>query len=234
MNAIITGATKGIGKAIALKLAAAGYNLAVCSRNQNELDQLVGELQQINHTIRLAGLETDCSNKVELQRFANFVQQHFGKVDVLINNAGMFIPASVLDEDDETLSLQLNLNLLAPHFLCRFFGKEMKKNQSGHIINIGSVAAIKPFPGAGSYSVTKYALLGLTNVLRQELMNHNVKVTSILPGSTLTESWGGIELPAYRFVQPEDVASAVLGCLQMSYGCNVDEILIRPVKGEVT
>jgi short-subunit dehydrogenase len=109
----------------------------------------------------------------------------------------------------------------------------MRDRSSGHIINIASIAAIKPIVTAGSYSVTKFALLGLTRVLREELMQYNVKVTAILPGSTLTASWDGTTLPSGRFVLPEDVANAVLMSLQASAGAQVDEVIIRPVQGEI-
>ncbi|MDF3076750.1 MAG: short-chain dehydrogenase/reductase [Sphingobacteriaceae bacterium] len=234
MNAIITGASKGMGKAIAIKLAEAGYDLAICARNQSELDECLAQLKQINPSINAVGLQTDVSDRVQLTRFANFVQQHFAAVDVLINNAGTFIPASILDEtNDDVLESQMKLNLYAAHFLSKFFGRIMRSQQHGHIINICSVAAVKPIASAGAYTVTKFALLGLTRVLREELMPHNVKVTAILPGSTLSDSWAGTDIPPERFVLVEDIASAVLNCLNMSIGCNVDELLIRPVKGEI-
>ncbi|MXV17955.1 SDR family oxidoreductase [Hufsiella ginkgonis] len=233
MNAVITGATKGIGRAIALKLASAGYHLALCSRNQDDLERLLAELRLAHPALQIHGLQTDCSDKGELIRFADFVHEHFKSIDVLVNNAGVFIPSRILDEEDDLLSLQLPLNLGAPYRLCKIFGRQMRQNRSGHIINICSVAAIKPVITAGSYTVTKFALLGLTRVLREELMPYHVKVTAILPGSTLTESWGEVIEDESRFVAAADIASAVLNCLQMSHGCNVDELLIRPVKGEL-
>lgn len=233
MNAIITGASKGMGKAIALKLAEAGYNLAICARNQSELEGCISEIKHLNPSINVVGLQTDCADSAQLASFANFVQQHFDVVDVLINNAGTFIPAHILDEGDDVLDSQMKLNLYAAHYLCKVFGRQMRKRNSGHIVNICSVAALTPVVSAGSYTVTKFALLGLTRVLREELMPHNVKVTAILPGSTLSDSWAGTDIPPERFVLVEDIASAVLNCLKMSAGCNVDELLIRPVKGEV-
>lgn len=233
MNAIITGASKGMGLAIALKLAAAGYNLALCSRKPDELDELKLQIGAINPSITVITKPTDCADRDQLTSFANFVQQHFEVVDVLINNAGMYIPATILDEDDDVLEKQLHLNLYAAHFLSRFFGRMMRSQQFGHIINICSIAAIKPVVSAGSYTVTKFALLGLTRVLREELMPFNVKVTAILPGSTLTDSWAGTTLHHDRFVLADDIAAAVLNCLSMSAGCNVDELIIRPVKGEI-
>ena len=109
----------------------------------------------------------------------------------------------------------------------------MRELKRGHIFNICSIAGIQPFVNSGSYCVSKYALLGLTKVLREELMEHHVRVTAILPGATLTNSWSGTDLPKDRFVAPEDVASAVINCLRMTEGANVDEILIRPLKGNI-
>ncbi|HCN83074.1 MAG TPA: short-chain dehydrogenase, partial [Sphingobacteriaceae bacterium] len=198
MNAVITGATKGIGKAIAQKLALAGYNLAICSRSQSEIDTCKAELLRLNPKVTIAGLQTDCADPQQVQRFAGFVQQHFEVVDVLVNNAGTYIPASILDETEDILQLQMQLNFNTAYQLCRVFGRQMRDNHKGHIINICSVAAIRPVISAGSYTVTKFALLGLTRVLREELMPYHVKVTAILPGSTLTDSWKGTDIPPDR------------------------------------
>jgi 3-oxoacyl-[acyl-carrier protein] reductase len=233
MNAVITGATKGIGKAIAQKLALAGYNLAICSRSQSEIDTFKTELIRINPRVTIIGLQTDCADPQQVQGFAGFVQQHFEEVDVLVNNAGTYIPASILDESEDTLQLQMQLNFNTAYQLCRIFGRQMKNNRKGHIVNICSIAAIRPIVSAGSYTVTKFALLGLTRVLREELMPYHVKVTAILPGSTLTDSWKGTDIPADRFVSADDVGNVVLSCLQMSAGCNIDELVIRPLEGEI-
>lgn len=232
MNAIVTGGTKGMGKAIALKLARAGYNLAVCSRLQSEIDDFCSELTG-KYPINAVGLQTDCADKEQVQNFANFVQQHFVNVDVLVNNAGLYIPASILDESDDNLYQQLQVNLHSAYLLSKFFGKKMRELKSGYIFNICSVASIKPVVAAGSYSVTKAALLSLTKVLRQELMVHNVKVTAILPGSTLTDSWGETTIPSEQFVSVDDIADAVLMCLNSSRGANVEELVITPIGGQI-
>lgn len=232
MNAIVTAATKGIGRAIAYKLAQAGYNIAVCSRKQAELDTFCNEVKE-KFNVKAIGLQTDCSVTEQLERFAGFVQQHFHQVDVLVNNAGMFIPGSILDEPFGLLGQQMKVNLNAAYFMSRFFGRQMREVRSGHIINICSVAAIKPDIRAGSYSVTKYALLGLTRVLREEMMPSNVKVTAILPGSTFTESWNGSDLKPERFVAPDDIANAVIMCVNASGGANLDELIITPALGQI-
>jgi short-subunit dehydrogenase len=107
----------------------------------------------------------------------------------------------------------------------------MRAAGAGHIINICSVAGLEPVVAAGSYSVTKYALMGLTKVLREELKPAGVKVTAIIPGATLTHSWEGTDIAPEHFIQPEDIASGVLACLQMSAGANIEELVIKPQSG---
>ncbi|WP_423149132.1 SDR family NAD(P)-dependent oxidoreductase [Rubrolithibacter danxiaensis] len=232
MNAIITAATKGIGKAITLALAGAGYNVAICSRSQSEIDSFCTELSS-RFNIKAVGIETNVADPAQLQRFASFVQQHFATVDVLVNNAGTYIPAFILDEEDTVFQRQMEVNFYPAYYLCKFFGKKMRDFKSGNIFNICSIASKNPVISAGSYSVTKAALLSLTHVLREELMPHHVKVTAVLPGSTLTDSWKGTDIPSERFVSADDVAKAVLSILQMSVGANVDELIIIPLAGEI-
>ena len=228
MNAIVTGATRGIGKAIAMKLAETGYNLALCSRNKDELQKLAKDLEYTN--AKIFTFEADCSVKQEVYDFCKAVEQEFGVVDVLINNAGMYLPGVMLDEPDDQFEKQINLNLNAIYYLSKFFGKMMRIQRKGHIFNICSIASKQIVENAGSYSVTKTALLSLNNVFREELSKYNVKVTAVLPGSTLTSSWEGTEIPADRFVQPEDIANTIYTILNLSSGVNVDEITIKPIQ----
>lgn len=228
MNAIITGGTKGIGKAIAIKLAEHGYNLAICARNSQELEHIREELKYTG--VKILSWQADCSIKEEVYAFCEVVKEQMLSVDVLVNNAGTFLPGSLLDETDDKLEKQLNLNLKAAYYLGKYFGKIMREQQSGHIFNICSVASKAVVENAGSYSVTKTALLSLNNVLRQELSKYNVKVTAILPGSTLTSSWEGTQIPAERFVQPEDIANTLYTILNLSKGVNVDEIVLKPLQ----
>jgi 3-oxoacyl-[acyl-carrier protein] reductase len=226
MNAIVTGATKGIGRAIAVKLAESGYNVSVCSRNEQELCSFVKELELFG--IRAVGMATDCSNKEEIKTFCEFTVTKLGDIDVLVNNVGTFLPASLMDEEDEAFEKQLLLNLNAAYYFSKFFGKIMVRRQSGHIFNICSIASKQVVENAGSYCVTKSAMLSLNNVLRQELAQYNVKVTAFLPGSTLTASWEGTSLPKEAFVQPEDIADTLHTILNLSTGVNVDEVILTP------
>jgi len=228
MNAIITGGTRGIGRAIAVKLAESGYNIAVCSRNKEELEDLAETLKYTG--VNVLTFSVDCSIKEEVYAFCEAAAQQMPIVDVLVNNVGMFLPGYVLDEPDDQLERQLDLNVKATYYLSKFFGKMMREQRSGYIFNICSVASKEIVPDAGSYSVTKVALLSLNNVFRGELSKYNVKVTAILPGSTLTSSWEGTDIPAERFVRPEDIADTIHTILNLSGGVNVDEVVIKPIQ----
>jgi 3-oxoacyl-[acyl-carrier protein] reductase len=226
MNAMVTGATKGIGRAIALVLAKNGYNLSICARQTHDLQVFAQELADFG--VQVFYLATDCSDRQALQQFCEFTAKHLGPVDVLVNNAGAFLPGALLDEPEENLTNQLLLNVQAAYHFSRYFGKVMRDRCSGHIFNICSIASKEYVKNAGSYSVTKAALLSLNHVLRQELAPYNVKVTAILPGSTLTASWEGTTIPKEQFVQPEDIADTINTILKLSVGVNVDEVVLRP------
>ena len=226
MNALVTGATKGIGRAIALKLAENGYNLAICARNEKELNDFAAELKNLG--ISVVCLAVDCSDQQAVKRFCEYTANELGHIDVLVNNVGTFLPGLILDEDEANFDLQLQLNLFAPYHFSRFFGKMMRDRSFGHIFNICSIASKEIVANAGSYCVTKAALYSLNNVLRQELTPYNVKVTAILPGSTFTASWEGTVLPREQFVQPEDIANTINTILNLSVGVNVDEVILKP------
>jgi 3-oxoacyl-[acyl-carrier protein] reductase len=227
MNAIVSAATKGIGKAISIKLAEEGYNLAICARNEQELRDFADSLSYTGTQIKY--FKADCSIKADVLAFCDFAIQEFGTIDVLVNNAGTFLPAPILDEKDDAFELQLNLNLNAAYYMSKRIGIRMRENRSGHIFNICSVASKEIVKNAGSYSVTKTAMLCLNNVSRLELAEYNVKVTAILPGSTLTASWEGTEIPEDKFVKPEDIANTIYHVLNLSAGANVDEVIIKPI-----
>jgi len=227
MKAVITGATKGIGKAIAIKLWNEGYDLALVARNKSELEKLRDELLTTGRAISIYAV--DCSIKEEVYHFLTAAEKEIGFANVLVNNVGAFLPGSMLDEDDETFEKQQNINVNAGYYISKFFGKKMRSEKLGHIFNICSVASKAPVKNGGSYSVTKAAMLSLNHVLRQELAPHNVKVTAFLPGSTKTSSWEGTTIPDEKFVQPEDIAETLFTILNLSKGVNVDEVLITPL-----
>jgi short-subunit dehydrogenase len=233
INALITGATKGMGRATALAFAKEGISLAICSRNENELEEFKHELQLINPGIKVVASVADGSVKEQLLNFAATAEKELGFIDIIVNNLGMFEPVSILDESETAFEKQLNTNLMPAYHLYHFFGKKMREARKGHIFTICSVAALDPIAAAGSYSVTKVALLGLTRVMRSEMQPYGVKVTAVIPGSTLTNSWAGTTIDQDKFILPEDIASAIVTISNMSAGANVDEIIIKPTTGQI-
>ncbi|MCR8558744.1 SDR family oxidoreductase [Mucilaginibacter sp. BJC16-A38] len=232
-NALITASTKGMGRAIAIAFAKEGINLAVCSRNASDLDAFKSELSAINPNIKIVTSVTDVSIKQQLLDFAAAAEAQLGAIGIIVNNAGIYEYSSILDDADGTLEKHVNTNLAPAYELYRYFGKKMINACDGHIFNICSVASLSPIAEAGTYSVTKYALLGLNKVMRTEMQPHGIKVTAVIPGSTLTDSWKGTQVDKDKMVLPEDVASAIVNIYKMSSGANVDEIVITPTYGQI-
>lgn len=230
--AVVTGGTKGIGRAIIERFAAAGFDIATCARKEADLNELKSAMQS-KHPVKVTTFVADMSNKQHIQSFAKIVMQLPQSVEVLVNNAGYFIPGSVLDEADGALESMINTNLYSAYHLSRLLVPSMRKRQSGHVFNMCSIASIMAYPNGGSYAISKFALLGFSKVLREELKAHGVRVTSVLPGATLTASWDGVDLPDERLMKPEDVAETIFSAYSLSKRSVVEEILIRPQLGDL-
>ena len=229
---VVTGGTKGIGRAVLEKFAAQGFDIATCSRKQNELDQLKEELEK-KYSIKAYIMMADMAVKEEVNAFTTFINQSGRAVDVLVNNAGYFIPGQVMDEPEGTLESMMNSNVFSAYYTTRGLVAGMKKSKSGHIFNMCSIASFKAYPNGGSYAITKFAMLGFSKVLREELKEFNLRVTAIMPGATLTASWEGVDLPEERFMKAEDVADAVYGAYALSGRSVVEEMVIRPQLGDI-
>ncbi len=233
MNAIITGASRGIGKAIAFKFAAEGFNLALCSRTQSHLDELAKELMALYPGIEVICKATDVSKKEEVQAFAALIQSKWSVVDVLVNNAGIFIPGEIHTEAEGALEQAMATNLYSAYYLTRAVLPQLFSSQKPHVFNMCSVASLFAYPNGGSYSISKFAMLGFSKVLREELKQKRVRVTSIIPGATWTDSWAGSGLSPERMMKAEDIAMAVWNAFQMSDQTVVEEILLRPQLGDI-
>ena len=228
-SALVTGASKGMGKAIAIALATEGYDLAVCARNLEGLEELEREIRKKNPAVKVYLKACDFSYEKNVEELAQWVEDKFPVLNVLVNNVGLYERISLLKEGPDVLNRHMQVNLNTAHFLSAYFGRIMRDAGKGHIFSITSIATREPVKEAGSYTITKFALSGLTQVLRKELRSFGVKVTEIIPSSTFTSSWEGTTIPADQFIWPEDIAKTLLACLSMSKGANIDEVVIRPV-----
>jgi short-subunit dehydrogenase len=232
MNVIITGASKGLGKAIAEKFAETGNNLFVCSRNEVELYKMMQEILTKYPQCTIKAKPVDLSVKEEVKSFGNWCLQ-FGAPDILINNAGQFIPGSVYNEEEGALEKMIEMNLFGAYHLTRLLLPKMMEAKRGHIFNMCSVASIKAYTNGGAYSISKFALLGFSKNLREEMKPYNIKVTSIIPGAAYTESWASSGIEEKRFMQAKDIAEMVYAASQLSPQACVEEILLRPQLGDI-
>jgi short-subunit dehydrogenase len=232
---VVTGGSKGIGRAVVSRFLRAGYPVATCARSAADLTTLTTELAADIPGAILHTLPADLSQYEDCARFAAFVLALGLPVEVLVNNAGAFMPGRLQDEptDGSQLRQMLAVNLLSAYDVTLPLLPTLLAQGRGHIFTICSTASITAYPNGGSYGIAKHALLGFTKNLREELKASGVRVTAVLPGPTLTASWEGVDLPAERFVQADDVAEAVFSAYSMSPHAVVEELLIRPQLGDL-
>ena len=233
MRAVITGATKGIGEAIAKLFAEKGLDLAICSRSVEDLEETTKNLKTINPDIEIIHKAANLRVKTDTQSFGYFVLKHWGNIDILVNNAGLFIPGQIHDEPDGNLENMIETNLYSAYHLSRMFIPGMIERGNGHILNMCSIASLFSYPNAGAYTISKFAMLGMSKVLRDELKDKGIRVTSILPGGTWSNSWAGSDLPRERIMEPEDIAKVTWNAIELGKTAVVEEIIIRPQKGDL-
>lgn len=226
---IISGGSQGIGKALVKKFLENGFQVFTCARNAEKLESLKNEF---NHPL-LHTFVADLSDKKQASNFAQWILNQETKIDVLINNAGYFLPGQIQNEEDGVLESQIEANLYSAYHLTKAILPSMQKSNSGHIFTICSTASITAYTAGGSYCISKFALLGFTKVLREELKTQGIKVTAVLPGATLTPAWDGVNLPDSRFIPAEDIANTIFSAYMMSASTVIEEILIRPQLGDI-
>ncbi len=232
MNIVITGGSKGMGKAMAEKFAAATNDIFICSRNEQELAVTADELNQ-KYNIPVQYFSADLSKKNEVLKFANWLLDKNIQIDILINNAGNFVPGSVYNEPEGNLEQMIDTNLYSAYHLTRALLPQMMKNKSGHIFNICSIAALKAYNNGGSYSISKFALMGFSKNLREEMKSFNIKVTAVFPGAVYTSSWEGADVKPERIMEVDDIAGMVYAASMLSPQACVEDIVIRPLLGDL-
>lgn len=230
---VLTGGTKGIGRALVERFAREGFDIITCSRSERDLNRLKKEIEGKYPGIKLKVIEADLSSREQLNAFAEAVKAEGEAADVLINNTGVFIPGQLHSEEEGVLEMMLDTNLLSAYHLTRALLPPMMEKKKGHIFNICSTASIVAYPNGGSYCITKFAMLGMSKVLREEMKPYNIRVSSVMPGATLTASWEGVDLPAERFMKAEDVAEIIWTAYQLSGRTVMEEIVLRPLEGDI-
>lgn len=224
--AVVTGGTKGIGKAIAEALAVAGASVAICARSQAEITSTVAG---INPRIRgiVIGKVVDLRNSDEVSGFFEFVDSEFGGIDILVNNAGVGIFRSVRDLTISDWRTTLETNLSAVFYCCHEALPRMIIRGGGSIINISSLAGRNPFAGGAAYNASKFALNGFSEALMLDHRNDNIRVTYVMPGSVDTGFSPRSERASWK-IAPEDVAQVVMDVLAMPERTLISRVEMRP------
>ncbi|MBS1775409.1 MAG: SDR family oxidoreductase [Bacteroidetes bacterium] len=229
--AVITGATHGMGKAIAEKFLSHGFSLAICSRNETELNLIRTEWLKLFPQANIIARKVDLTQKEAVIDFATEIKSSIEKIDVLVNNAGTFIPGKICEEPDGQLEKMISTNLYSAYHLTRALVPHL--SALSHIFNICSIASLRAYENGGAYSISKYALLGFSENLRLELMDKDIKVTSVMPGATWGRSWENSGVDQHRMMQTSDIADMIWAAYHLSPAANTDHILIRPLKGDI-
>lgn len=233
MYAVITGISKGLGRAIAMAFAQKGYHIIGCSREATALAQFQQDLQSAFPYLSVFTQVTDMADKKSVQHFAAFVQQYVSQINILVNNAGTFQPSTIHSEVDNTLEQTLATNVYGAYYLTKALLPQFVAQKSGHIFNIGSIASRRTFDNCAAYTISKHALQGFSQVLREELKPHDVRVTTVLPGAIFTDSWSGSDIDPNRLMSAEDVAQIIVECHSLSSRTVVEEIVLRPQLGDL-
>ena len=185
MNAVITGGSKGLGRALVLRFAEMGFNVWTCAREEAALEELQSFFDQQFAAVRLHTRVVDVSDAAQVKAFGQEIVQAGEPIDVLINNAGFYVPGTTETEPEGLLERMMATNLYSAYHLTRVLLPVFLRQQSGHIFNISSIAGTEILPNCMAYTISKHAMTGFSRTLRHELMPTGVKVTTVLPGSDL-------------------------------------------------
>jgi NADP-dependent 3-hydroxy acid dehydrogenase YdfG len=226
--ALVTGASRGIGLAIARTLAGMGAKLGLCARDAKRLDGVAGELKKAGATAE--AIPTDITRPSEIASLVEKIGRSLGPIEILINNAGIGYFAPVQDASEANWDAVLDTNLKAVFLLSRAVAPGMIRRGSGHIVNIASLAGKNSFAGGSIYCASKWGLLGLTSCMAEDLRSHGIRVAAICPGSVATDFSPHTGRDTSKMLQPEDVAHAVKTILTQAPQSFISEVVLRPTQ----
>jgi len=231
--ALITGASKGIGRASALRLAESGANIVIGATSVDLLETLSRDITSLG--VESLAERCDVTRLPDCEGLVKHVLERFGKIDILVNNAGVGFSGKIVDSDAKQAEQMVMVNILGVYYMTRAVLPYMMEQQSGDIINIGSVAGLKYSPNFAMYSATKFAVRAFSEALRNEVQGHNIRVTLVHPGMTKTAFFdsftqGGSPIPFDKgdILKPEDIANAIHFALTRPQGISLNEVTVRP------
>lgn len=233
-HALVTGGGRGIGRAVCLALAREGAAVGPVAREAAQLAAVGREIQEAGGRAPNEALVADVRRFDEIEQATRRLGDQLGPPDILVVAAGVAGFTEVAEMGLEEWRLNLDTNLGGAFHAVKAVLPGMLERRRGDIVAIGSVAGIKAFRGCGAYGASKAGLLGLLGALREEVRGRGVRVTAVLPGATATGLWGkALPVPADRMMNPEAVAQAVLSAVLADPRAVVEEIVLRPVRGDL-
>lgn len=224
-TALITGASKGVGRAMCLLFAEKGATVYAAARSQELLDELVQQAEEFDG--RIIAAPCDVTNSTAVEQLIQRIVAEQGHIDILINNAGLGHFGAIHELTEAQWDEMMNVNLKGVFLCTKYVSPHLIKQKHGHIINISSVAGTVTFPGGGGYCTSKFGLMAFTDILTQELKPHNVKVSVICPGSIQT-SFGGTNPKDYA-LHPEEVAHMAYQMAAAPEHIILNQVIMRPV-----
>jgi len=226
--ALVTGASSGIGKAIVRRLAAGGAHVVLASRGEKGLKEIVTTLPASTESLVIP---TDVGDEDQVQRMVDQTMAKFGRIDVLVNNAGFGIFRSITELSSEEFDSVIRVNLRGSFLCMKYILPHMYQREEGTVVTISSVAGKHGFAGGGAYCSSKFGVMGLGECAFQEARQHNVRIVAICPGSVDTPFFDHAHTTAPnrdRILQPEDVADTVLLAIKLPKRALLRELDIRP------
>jgi NADP-dependent 3-hydroxy acid dehydrogenase YdfG len=230
---LITGASQGIGAAIAKTFAREirGVRLALVARTESQLARVARACGKLGASAEM--FPCDVSDESSVAALAAAVTKRFGPVDVLINNAGKFAGAPFTEMSVTDFDRMIAVNLRSVFLVSRAFAPGMIARQRGDIFNMSSIAGLIAYPGGAGYSAAKFGVSGLSKVMRAELRDKGVRVCCVYPGATVSPSWEGSGVGESRMMPAEDVAQAFFDVYRLSRRTVIEEMVLRPQRGDV-
>jgi 3-oxoacyl-[acyl-carrier protein] reductase len=224
----VTGASRGIGFAIARRLGQMGARVSICGRDTAKLEQSAGSLRA--EGIEVIAEVADVAREDQTLKFVQKTQNEFGPIDILVNNAGIGLFGAFHECSEADWDRVLNTNLKSVFLVSRAVAPEMIRRQTGHIINISSLAGKNTFANGAIYCASKWGLMGLAGSMAEDLRGYGIRVNTICPGSVATEFSGQSKKNPDKALHAEDIAHAVAALVTQSAGSFISEVHIRPTR----
>jgi len=230
---LVTGSSRGIGYAVAKEFLSQGFNVVINGKNPENLLRAKATLSSLASENQVFAIEADVSTRSGVTSLVEQFNSLNLSLDVVVNNAGLFLPGTMIDESEDQFETLWKVNLSSAYWLTKDLWETLRKSNRAHVINMCSIASITAYDAGGTYSLVKHALLGFTKSLRKEGIPYGIRVTAIMPGATHTDSWAGVDLPQERFMDPQSVANVCYTAFAINRDTVMEEVILRPILGDI-